>query len=87
MRLEGKVALITGAARGQGAVEPRMFTKEGAKVVFADVSDQEGTTAVAAEIAEAGVDAIFVHLNVTNEDEWPHPIRLRWQALENWTFS
>ena len=69
MRLEGKVALITGAARGQGAAEARMFAKEGAKVVLADVSDPEGT-AVAAEIAEAGGDAIFVHLDVTNEDEW-----------------
>jgi len=46
-----------------------MFAKEGAKVVLADVSDPEGT-AVAAEIAEAGGDAIFVHLDVTNEDEW-----------------
>ncbi len=69
MRLQGKVALITGAARGQGAEEARMFAKEGAKVVLADVTDQEGT-AVAAEIAEAGGDALYVHLDVTNEDEW-----------------
>ncbi|HIN36279.1 MAG TPA: glucose 1-dehydrogenase [Dehalococcoidia bacterium] len=69
MRLQGKVALITGAARGQGAEEARMFAKEGAKVVLADVTDQEGT-AVAAEIAEMGGDALYVHLDVTNEDEW-----------------
>ena len=69
MRLQGKVALITGAARGQGAEEARMFAKEGAKVVLADVTDQEGM-AVAAEIAEAGGDALYVHLDVTNEDEW-----------------
>ncbi|MCH7737010.1 MAG: glucose 1-dehydrogenase [Chloroflexi bacterium] len=69
MRLQGKVALITGAARGQGAAEARMFAQEGAKVVLADVSDPEGT-AVAAEIAEAGGDALYVHLDVTNEDEW-----------------
>lgn len=74
MRLEGKVALITGAARGQGAAEARMFAKEGAKVVLADLSDQEGT-AVATEIAEAGGDAIFVHLDVTNEDEWDAAIQ------------
>ena len=69
MRLQGKVALITGAARGQGAEEARMFAKEGAMVVLADVTDQEGT-AVAAEIAEMGGDALYVHLDVTNEDEW-----------------
>ena len=69
MRLQGKVAIITGAARGQGAEEARMFAKEGAKVVLADVTDQEGT-AVAAEIAEMGGAALYVHLDVTNEDEW-----------------
>ena len=69
MRLNGKVALITGAARGQGAAEARLFAQEGAKVILADVTDQEGI-AVAAEIAEAGGDAIYVHLDVANEDEW-----------------
>ena len=69
MRLEGKVALITGAARGQGAAEARLFAQEGAKVIVADVSDPEGI-AVAAEIAEAGGDAIYVHLDVSDESEW-----------------
>ena len=69
MRLEGKVAMITGAARGQGAAEARLFAQEGAKVIVADVSDPEGI-AVAAEIAEAGGDAIYVHLDVTDESEW-----------------
>ena len=69
MRLEGKVAMITGAARGQGAAEARLFAQEGAKVIVADVSDLEGI-AVAAEIAEAGGDAIYVHLDVTDESEW-----------------
>ena len=69
MRLHGKVALITGAARGQGAAEARLFAQEGAKVVLADVTDQEGI-AVATEIAEEGADAIYVHLDVTNESEW-----------------
>ena len=41
-RLEGKVALISGGARGQGAVEARMFVHEGAKVVFGDILDAEG---------------------------------------------
>ena len=74
MRLQGKVALITGAARGQGAAEARLFAQEGAKVILADLLDQEGT-AVAAEIAEAGGDALYVHLDVTNEEEWDAAIR------------
>ncbi len=74
MRLQGKVALITGAARGQGAAEARLFAQEGAKVVLADILDQEGA-AVAAEIAEAGGDAVYVHLDVTNEDEWDAAIQ------------
>ena len=69
MRLQGKVALITGAARGQGAAEARLFAQEGAKVVLADVTAQEGI-AVATEIAEEGADAIYVHLDVTNEADW-----------------
>ena len=69
MRLQGKVALITGAARGQGAAEARLFAREGAKVVLADVLDQDGS-GVAAEIAEAGGDAVYVHLDVTNEQDW-----------------
>ena len=73
-RLNGKVALITGAARGQGAAEARLFAQEGAKVVLADVLDQEGSV-VAAEIAEAGGDALYVHLDVTNEDDWDRAIQ------------
>ena len=69
MRLENKVALISGGARGQGAAEARIFAQEGAKVVIGDVLDVEGTS-VAAEIAEAGGDAIYVHLDVTDEEDW-----------------
>ena len=68
-RLDGKVALISGGARGQGAAEARMFAREGAKVVIGDVLDAEGTS-VAAEIAESGGDALFVHLDVTHEEGW-----------------
>ena len=63
MRLEGKVALISGGARGQGAVEARLFAQEGAKVVIADILDEQGKQ-VEAEIAEAGGDATYVHLDV-----------------------
>ena len=69
MRLKGKVALITGGARGQGAAEARLFAKEGARVVIADILDDAGTK-VAAEIGESGGDAAYVHLDVTSEDEW-----------------
>ena len=69
MRLEGKVALISGGARGQGAVEAKLFAREGAKVVFGDVLDESGKQ-VEAEIHEAGGEAAYVHLDVTREDDW-----------------
>ena len=68
MRLQGKVALITGGNSGIG-LGFGIFATGVSKVVLADVTDQEGT-AVAAEIAEMGGDALYVHLDVTNEDEW-----------------
>ena len=69
MRLEGKVALISGGGRGQGAVEAKLFAREGAKVVFGDVLD-DGGKQVEAEIHEAGAEATYVHLDVTREDDW-----------------
>ena len=69
MRLQGKVAIITGGARGQGEAEARMFVREGAKVVFGDVLDDEGRR-VEAEIAAAGGEAVYVRLDVTDEDSW-----------------
>ena len=65
MRLTGKVALISGGARGMGAVEARMFAKEGARVVLGDVLDAEGR-AVESEISRAGGEAVYVHLDVTS---------------------
>ena len=73
MRLEGKVALITGGARGQGAAEARVFAKEGAKVVITDVLDSDGEK-LAAEIGESGGDALFIHLEVTSEEQWQSAI-------------
>ena len=69
MRLQGKVAIITGGARGQGAAEARMFVREGARVVFGDVLDDEGRQ-VEAEIAAAGGEAVYVRLDVTDEESW-----------------
>jgi NAD(P)-dependent dehydrogenase (short-subunit alcohol dehydrogenase family) len=69
MRLEGKVALITGAARGIGAEISRLFTREGAKVVIADIKEQEGRQAES-EINAAGGEAHFMLLDVTSEESW-----------------
>ena len=69
MRLEGKVALISGGARGMGAVEARLFVSEGAKVGIADIREEEGR-ALEAEIRESGGDAMFVSLDVTDEQQW-----------------
>ena len=69
MRLAGKVALITGAARGQGAAEARLFAKEGASVVLTDIRDDEGEK-VAAEINELGGKAQYMRHDVIEESEW-----------------
>jgi 3alpha(or 20beta)-hydroxysteroid dehydrogenase len=69
-RLDGKVAFITGGARGQGAAEGRLFAAEGARVVLADVLDDEGEK-VAAEIGDA---ARYVHLDVTDEAGWDEAV-------------
>ena len=69
MRLEGKVALISGGARGMGAVEAKLFVQEGAKVVFGDVREEEGQN-LEAEIAESGGEAVFTKLDVTSADDW-----------------
>ena len=68
-RLDGKVALISGGARGQGAAEAMLFAKEGAKMVIGDLLDDEGRQ-VEAQIAELGGDATYVRLDVTSADEW-----------------
>ena len=65
-RLDGKVALISGAARGMGRAEAQLFAAEGAKVAVCDVRDAEGE-AVAREI---GASALFTHLDVTSEEGW-----------------
>ena len=69
MRLEGKVALISGGARGMGATEARMFAQEGARVVIGDILEEEGRQTEAA-INESGGECVFVRLDVTDESAW-----------------
>jgi 3alpha(or 20beta)-hydroxysteroid dehydrogenase len=65
-RLQDKVAIITGAARGQGAAEARLFVAEGARVLIADILHDEGTQLA----AELGDRAAYFRLDVTEADSW-----------------
>lgn len=71
-RLAGKVALISGAARGMGASHARAMVAQGAKVVLGDILDTEGE----ALAAELGDDAAYVHLDVTSRDDWAAAVAL-----------
>ncbi|MBC3839355.1 glucose 1-dehydrogenase [Streptacidiphilus sp. 4-A2] len=68
--LDGKVALITGAGRGQGAAEARLFAESGARVVVTDILEDEGR-AVAAEL---GKDALFIQHDVTRAQHWARAV-------------
>jgi len=69
MRLENKVAFVSGGARGMGAAEAQLFAREGAKVVIGDVLDDEGRQTEAA-INELGGECLYVHLDVSSEESW-----------------
>ncbi|WP_329615577.1 glucose 1-dehydrogenase [Streptomyces brevispora] len=66
-KLDGRTVLISGAARGQGEQEARLFAAEGARVVIADVLDEQGE-ALAKELGQG--TALFVHLDVSREADW-----------------
>lgn len=74
MRLEGKTAIISGAAGSLGACQAELFAREGARVVVGDVWD-EGGHAVVESILAAGGEARYVHLDVTNPDAWEHAVQ------------
>lgn len=73
-RVEGKIALITGAALGLGEASARMLAREGASVVLTDIKEGEGQAAAAA-IAQAGGRAVYMHHDVSKEEEWIDVIR------------
>jgi cyclopentanol dehydrogenase len=79
MRLAGKVALISGGARGMGAEEARLFAREGAKVVLGDLLEAEGK-GVEGEIRAAGGQATFVRLDVTSEADWASAVAMAERA-------
>ena len=72
-RLDGKVAFISGGARGMGAEEARLFAQQGAKVAIGDVLEEDGRR-VEAEINESGGDCLFLRLDVTSEANWQSAI-------------
>src|SRR5690625_7967507 len=77
VRLEGKVAIITGAAQGMGATHARRFVKEGAKVVLTDILEDKGI-----ELAkELGENALFIKQDVTSADEWAEVVAKAEEAL------
>jgi len=74
-RLAGKIAIISGGARGQGAEEARLFAHEGATVIIGDILDQDGRK-MESEIAEQGGEAKFAHLDVSSEEDWLRAVDL-----------
>ena len=72
-KLDGKVALISGGARGLGAAAAAAFSAEGARVVFGDIRDAEGQR-VEAGIRARGGDAVYLHLDVTSDEDWRNAV-------------
>jgi len=81
-RLQGKTALISGSASGMGAAEARLFAKEGAQVIVADVDDA-GASAVVKDIKDAGGSAMAVHLDVSDSVNWEKAIGEGQKAFGN----
>jgi NAD(P)-dependent dehydrogenase (short-subunit alcohol dehydrogenase family) len=74
VRLKNKIALVTGAASGMGESAARIFAREGAKVVCADILEKE-SAAVAASIVSAGGEAMSLRIDVSDEDQWRECVR------------
>ncbi|WP_233280628.1 SDR family NAD(P)-dependent oxidoreductase [Devosia rhizoryzae] len=80
-KLEGKTAIVTGGARGQGEAEARLLARSGAAVIIADVLEAEGI-ALAQALIDEGLQAKFIRLDVTSEHSWQETIELArsWQG-------
>lgn len=70
-QLDGRVALVTGGARGMGAADARLLRQHGASVLVTDVLDEEGR----ALTQELGDQALYLHLDVTDESQWAHAVQ------------
>lgn len=79
-RVEGKVALISGGARGQGASHGRLLAQHGAKVVLGDILDEAGEQ-TAAGLRLEGFEARYVHLDVTRLEDWDEAVRAAEEAF------
>jgi 3alpha(or 20beta)-hydroxysteroid dehydrogenase len=69
-QLDGKVAIVTGSARGTGEIIARLFVKEGAKVIVADVLDDRAK----GWVGELGDDGAYVHLDITEDEDWQQAV-------------
>ena len=85
-RFENKVALVTGGAFGMGAATAKLFALEGAKVVIADLLEDEASKRIN-EITELGGEAIYIELDVTKEDNWESIIEKLIVRMAVLTFS
>jgi NAD(P)-dependent dehydrogenase (short-subunit alcohol dehydrogenase family) len=74
MRLEGKVAIVTGGAHGMGKSTCEIFAREGASVVIADLDDQAGQE-LAQQLVSQNLTAMYHHLNVTSETDWAATVK------------
>ncbi|MFZ5913647.1 MAG: SDR family NAD(P)-dependent oxidoreductase, partial [Pseudomonadota bacterium] len=73
-RMDGKIAFISGGARGLGAATARMMAECGASVVIGDLLDEAGAQTVA-DIRAKGGKALYTHLDVTGEDSWRNAVK------------
>lgn len=73
-RLDGKVAIVTGAALGQGAAHTALLAREGAKVLATDVLDEKGRE-VANALVDEGLNAAYEPLDVTSNTDWERAVR------------